>query len=404
MRVAYFVSGFPTLSETFIANQIIDFKRRGFEIHIFARYKTGINGIHQAVLKEGLLDHITYINDIPPAKERKKRIQLLLTGLLFYFNLRNLKLVLRFALWGKRYNLSVYHLIPYLDKPDFDILNVHFGENSVYVAQLRELGMFGKAIFLSTFHGFGLAPVYNNGKTYASLFRQVDLIFINSQYARKKLMSFKCPEQKIRVLPVGLDVDFFKEEVGRSQIKTIIRIIFVGRLIPLKAPDLVVEISRLLKEREKIGFEVLIIGEGDMYSCLQEKICRYDLTDNVKLLGARTDEEIRCYMEGSDIFLFPGREYEEMAETQGLVIQEAQAMKLPVIVSDAGGMAEGLLPEKSGYVVPSENLLLFAEAIERLGSDHQLRKKMGEAGRKFVMANYSIELINNRLIDFISCR
>ena len=124
------------------------------------------------------------------------------------------------------------------------------------------------------------------------------------------------------------------------------------------------------------------------------------MEDCVIFYGALTQQAIKHRYEEADVFILPGRFEAETgrAETQGLVIQEAQAMELPVVVSDAGGMKYGLLPNKSGYVVEEENLEGFVEAVERLINNPNLKAGLGSEGRKFVSKNYDTHILTDRLI------
>ena len=84
----------------------------------------------------------------------------------------------------------------------------------------------------------------------------------------------------------------------------------------------------------------------------------------------------------SDLFVFPGiHDKHGRAETQGLVLQEAQAMELPVIVSDVGGMKYGMINDITGFVVEEKNIAGFVDKIELLIADKELRKEMGKQGR-----------------------
>jgi colanic acid/amylovoran biosynthesis glycosyltransferase len=97
--------------------------------------------------------------------------------------------------------------------------------------------------------------------------------------------------------------------------------------------------------------------------------------------------------------VFPGITINGRAENQGLVIQEAQALELPVLVSDAGGMAEGVLEGITGYVLPQKDVEAFVDKIEYLATNPSIRKRMGSAGRKFVEDNYDSQLLAEKLID-----
>jgi colanic acid/amylovoran biosynthesis glycosyltransferase len=80
-------------------------------------------------------------------------------------------------------------------------------------------------------------------------------------------------------------------------------------------------------------------------------------------------------------------------EGQGLVLQEAQALGLPVVSTLHNGIPEGVLNGKSGFLVPEKNSKSLAERIIALLQDKELRQKMGETGRQFVREKYDIPVI-----------
>src|SRR5690606_20694081 len=99
------------------------------------------------------------------------------------------------------------------------------------------------------------------------------------------------------------------------------------------------------------------------------------------------------------IFLFPGIHDPDSGrcETQGLVVQEAQAMEIPVIVSDVGGIKYGMIDGVTGFVVREGDVEGFVRKIKQLVFDPGLRNKMGRAGRMFVVERYDNRVLGKKL-------
>ena len=72
-------------------------------------------------------------------------------------------------------------------------------------------------------------------------------------------------------------------------------------------------------------------------------------------------------------------------------------MQLPVIISDAGGMKYGIMEGETGFVIKEKDLNAFADKIEYLLKNPDLREKLGEKGREFVVENYDTKVLGNRL-------
>lgn len=367
----------------------------GHLVHIYSKTRPTTNLVHQSVLDNGLLERTFYSGEFP--KTRFKKISKLATKLLLNSLNKNTAVLLK-SLFGNKSQLSIYDFIPFLGKPQYDIIHAHFGVNGNLVTQLRKLGLFKKAKFITTFHGYDLNEAFFKSNFYTELFKDCNIYTVNSLFSKKKLIKLGVEEKKITLLPVGLDINKFIEE--KKSLNAInLNLVFIGRLIEFKAPDLVIEIAEILKQRNNFLFSIQIVGHGDLQPILKEMIKAKKLEDQVILLGPRTQEEIISIFNDADIFLYPGITFQNRAENQGLVIQEAQAMQLPVIISDAGGMKEGIINGTTGFVVKENDLNGFVEKIELLANDKRLRDKMGAAGRKFVADNFDIQKLNEKLLQ-----
>jgi len=395
MKIAFFVTEFPALSETFIINQIIGLKNTGHTVHIYSQVPPSTKMIHQSVLDSNLFDSTSYLNVIPFS--RAKKIRKLLRLLLLNVNNRNNLLIFK-NIFKKESNLSVYNLIPFLDhKTDYDVVHAHFGVNGNFVLGLRKLGMFKRAKFTTSFHGYDLNEAFSNRDIYNSLFEMCKSFTVNSQYSQGLLEKIGAPKNNICLIQVGVDLNKFNKINNIENVDKPIKLLFVGRLVKFKAPDRFVQICNLLKSKGLI-FSATIVGDGIMLDEIIKMVRDYNLETEITIAEAKTQEEIVDIMDNHDIFVYPGITYNNRAENQGLVIQEAQAMKLPVIISDAGGMQEGIQNNITGFVVKEDNLIGFVEKILLLENNRGLIRKMGEEGRKFVIKNYDIEKLNDKLI------
>ncbi|OEU66736.1 MAG: hypothetical protein BBJ57_09470 [Desulfobacterales bacterium PC51MH44] len=86
-------------------------------------------------------------------------------------------------------------------------------------------------------------------------------------------------------------------------------------------------------------------------------------------------------------------------EGQGLVLSEAQAMGLPVISTLVGGIPEGVLEGKSGFLVPERDVEALAERLQYLIEHLEVWPEMGRYGRNFMAKHYDIKKLNQRLVN-----
>lgn len=399
MKIAFVVSSFPTTTETFIVNQIVDLIDRGHEIQIFAFQRNESAILHQKILQYNLIEMTLYF------KERQvsilRRYFPFLQFILFnhkHVNFRKLLTNFNFRKYGFR-TITLRFFYKYwwiLTNGNFDIIHAHFGINGSYIANLKSRGFLNRTKLVTSFHGYDLNPSrlneYRNG--YKKLFLEGDLMTVNSPYMESLLKKIT-NKKNIRILPVGLDTNLFYRR--KNSCNEPFRILFVGRLIELKAPHQVLEIYRALLGKGYNNIVLSIIGEGNLKNDLTQ-IIEKDQLRNVHLLGALTQEEIIKQMELAHVFLFPGiYDSSGRAETQGLVIQEAQSMELPVVISDVGGIKYGIIDGETGFVVKERDIEGFAAKLELLIKNEEKRIDMGKEGRKFVVQRYDSGVLGNIL-------
>jgi glycosyltransferase involved in cell wall biosynthesis len=149
---------------------------------------------------------------------------------------------------------------------------------------------------------------------------------------------------------------------------------FVGRLDPMKGADLLVRAVSLLVQRSK-RYLLLVAGEGPQQKSLERLAQRLGISNRVRFLGFC--QNIPEVMAAFDIGAAPSR-YEPF----GIVCLELMRMKVPVISSGAGGMAEYITDERTGLLLKENTPEEICRRVERLVNDRQLRLNIIEAGYK----------------------
>lgn len=399
-KVAVVVGSFPSVSETFVINQIIDLIDRGYDVSVFAYSKNSLKVIHEKILDYKLLERTYY----PDNMNLSKYLRYLD---FFKFLLLNRNKI-NFARLLKAFNFfkpgrKVFALTTYtkhkwiLDKSPFDIIHVHFGTVAVNIVEMRKKGYLANTGFITSFHGVDISPelLAHQPLLYKDLFKEVDLMTVNSEYTRLLLKKVSSSE-KVKILPVGLNSSYFKKTENFSGSKFIA--LFVGRLIELKGPQVALNVIHELVKKGVKNIELKIVGDGEFRNKLESYIECNHLQENVKLLGTVSQERVKQLMEKSHILLLPGiYDKNGRAETQGLVIQEAQSMELPVIISDVGGMKYGMIDGETGFVVKENDIDAFATKIKFLMNNEDKRREMGKKGRAFVVKNYDSKVLGDKL-------
>jgi colanic acid/amylovoran biosynthesis glycosyltransferase len=406
MKIAIVVDNFPTVSETWVVNHICSLIDEGFDVTILAFSKGNTVSVHESILNYNLLDKTIYFQYCNPdfANRFKLIAKLVFSNLIslnFYTILQCLNI---FKSLKSVFNLSNFYLSQWFILNSFDVIHAHYGHNGAFVSNLKSKKILKKKTkILTSFHGYDLWPseIVKLRKTYEILKDNCDALLVNSEYSKQLLINIIGENSKMVILPVSTNTDFFKRK-SNSIKKSFFNIVFCGRLVEVKGPELCLDILKLFIERNPSNnIKLTFVGDGELREKLIEKINILNLKEKVVLVGAKTPLEVLDIYNNSDLFLLPGihEEKTQIAETQGVVIQEAQSCELPVLVSNIGGMKYGLINGMTGFTVEEKNVNSFVEKLEFLFYNENERLQMGKSGRSFVVANFDSNVIKKRLLN-----
>ena len=141
----------------------------------------------------------------------------------------------------------------------------------------------------------------------------------------------------------AIDPARFSLRRNRAAVRPI-KAIFIGRLVPYKGPDMLIEAAAPLAREGAL--ELDLIGDGPMMGELKELVARLGAGQNIRLRGWVRHDQVQQWLCQSDVFAFPS-----VREFGGAVALEAMAVGVPPIVLDYGGPAELVTP-RTGFLVP----------------------------------------------------
>jgi len=179
-------------------------------------------------------------------------------------------------------------------------------------------------------------------------------IIATSQVEFRDCKKYGIPENKIKLIPLS----FSPPDISKSEERTIkkTRLIFVGRIVPLKNLDILLEAVKIVK-KDIPEIEFIIVGEeisGRLYGDtgykqkLESLIDVLEIKENIKFVGWKTDKELWDVYQNSDLFLFAST-YENF----GLPLLEAAHFGLPLVSTDVG-VAKDLIDENKGGSIISK--------------------------------------------------
>ena len=234
-----------------------------------------------------------------------------------------------------------------------------------------------------------------------ALCRGVDAVVALCEGIRRDLVSRGIPEDRITVIPNGVDTRKFAPR-GRDEaladrygLRGKIVIAYVGKLFRFEGVRLLLEaLSRLIGEDDRI--RGLVIGYGEAEADLQAQHERLGLEGKVVLGGPVAPADIPALYGLADVLCYP-RERRRITElTTPLKPLEAMSMAKPVVVSDVGGLRELVHDQSTGLFFRAGDADDLARVLGQLCRDGELRRRLGERGRAEMIRHRSWSTITQR--------
>jgi glycosyltransferase involved in cell wall biosynthesis len=241
--------------------------------------------------------------------------------------------------------------------------------------------------------------------------RQCDVVVATSNRIKAELLAIepRTPARRILVKPNAINTEHFPAVDRRARrAGQPVVLVTLCRLEPKKGLMYLVEAMRALRERG-LDLKWVAIGGVDTSdssreyaAALERRIAQLNLTDVVRLAGKQGEKAINAAFAEADIFVAPFVETDS-GDKDGVptALLEAMASALPVIVTDAGSIAEVISDRRNGLMVPQRDTSALADAIARLASDGGLRHDLGAAGLATVRERFSVQVCEDVLHDRI---
>ena len=218
--------------------------------------------------------------------------------------------------------------------------------------------------------------------------KELSRIIVSSNYMKDLLVQNKIPSGKIRILPCftqihDLDAPAFPPNQNI--------ILYVGLIHIIKGVDKLIAALKYVEN----DFRAIIIGEGDYLAQYKNLATELGLEKKIQFIGWVPNEELRSYYRQASVLAMPSW----WAEAFGIVGIEAMANARPVVAFRTGGIPDWLDDGETGYLVERGDIKGLAEKISLLLDNKELARRMGENGRKKVLAKYQLDTHLNTLLE-----
>jgi glycosyltransferase involved in cell wall biosynthesis len=173
-------------------------------------------------------------------------------------------------------------------------------------------------------------------------------------------------------------------------------LLFVGRLVPEKGVDDLVDAVRLLAETlPTVG--AVVVGDGPARGALEQRARELGVASRVRFLGWGSQQDVQRELQLADIFVGPSRRAPDgTQEAQGVVFAEAMLAGLPVIATAVGGIGDAIQHESTGLIVAPGSPAEIAAAVRRLAMDPGLARRLASSARAFAERELTREVAARR--------
>lgn len=370
------VSSFPKLSESFIVSKFLGLLEGRWDVHLVC-----------GVSEEAQFRHFPNLKNHPQARRRIKvawpHRPRWLAGLLMPFAFlhclwSNPRGTWRYLRQGaRRFGFGVlprFYLDAHIVALSPDLVHFEFGGLAVDRMHLKQ---FLPARTVVSFRGHDLHFVgLEDPGHYLEVWGNVDGVHCLGGALWDRARQRGCPASVPHALIApAVDCEYFSAPPRQRLDPTgndanPLRLLMVGRLVWSKGYEYALQALGILREKA-VSFECRVIGGGKSLDAAE--FCRHQmgLECQVRFLGDQSREVVREQMTWADVFL-------HAAVEEGFcnAVIEAQAMGLPVVCSDAGGLDENVVDGETGFVVRRRNALALAEKLAVLSRDAVLRQKI----------------------------
>lgn len=236
----------------------------------------------------------------------------------------------------------------------------------------------------------GLLPALNSVRRslFARTLSAADRVVVVNEET-KDIYSAFVPEDRIEVVPLGVDLDFFTYSDDREPKK----IVAVGYLTERKGFDVLLDaMSEVLAEDPES--ELHILGDGPLREELKSQAVMLGIDDAVTFHGRVSQPTVREYFQTARVFVHPSR-----SESFSPVRLEAMAAGCPIVATDIVGAGEMIRDGTDGFVVPAEEADSLGEAILRVLRDDRLAEQMGENARRRTEDKYDWRDIGSAYLE-----
>ena len=396
--VAYLVSRFPKLTETFVLYEVLGMKDLGVDIELFPLRRERTNVMHAEAAAVVRAAHFTPL--LLSWRIVWAHLFFLLTQPRNY--LSTLATLLHANLGSRRYLFGALAYFPKsallaraMQRRGVEHVHAHFASHPAAIAYIihRLTGI----PFSFTAHGSDLHRDRHMLREKVAAAKYVVTI---SQYNREVIRQH-CGDDclgKIRVIHCGVDIEKFQPTGCETEFDRgtgPFKVVCTGTLHEVKGQRYLLDAVCILRE-QYVKIECHLIGDGQDRQALRKQACELGVADQVIFHGRLPQHEVVEHLRAADVIAAPsvptacGRR-----EGIPVALMEAMSCGLPAGASDLSGIPELVEDDTTGLLTAPRDAGSIAGALARLYHDRELRRRLGMQARRKVEDEFNLA-VNTR--------
>jgi glycosyltransferase involved in cell wall biosynthesis len=386
LHIGYVTSRFPKLTETFILYEVLGLERAGARVELYPLVRERTDAVHAEARPVVDAAHFLPFLSGPILRsqlrflrrEPRRYLSTLLAVVRGTWRNPN------FLVGGIGTFPKVVHMAGRLRAAGVTHVHCHFATHSALAGFVirRLIGI----PFSFTAQG---SDLHVDRTMLCEKVQEAAFVVAISDYNRDLIVE-ECGDgvrDKVRVIHSGIDTAFFRPASGGRRDGRF-SILCVGTLHEVKGQRYLLEACRRLADA---GIEATcrLVGEGPDREDLERRATALGLGERVVFLGARPRDEVVELIRTADVLVTPSVPTKE-GKREGIpvVLMEALATGVPVVASRLSGIPELVEGGRVGLLVPPRDAAALADALRLLHDRPELRTRLGEAGRRKVVAEF----------------
>ena len=392
LKVAYIMSRFPKLTETFILYEMIAVERQGVQVEVYPLLRERTEVTHPEAESFVRSANFQPFISLPIIRanlhflRRKPRVYLKTIWTLLGAN------------WGSfRFLTGVLGIFPksvlfayQMERENINHIHAHFASHPAAAGFVihRLVGI----SYSFTAHG---SDLHRDRHMLCEKAAAATFVVAISNYNKEMIVS-ECQgnyRDKVKVIHCGVDTGVFQIRSAETPYEKgghPFMILCVGTLHEVKGQAYLIEACCKLQERG-VDFACHFVGDGPDKLALTALAAQAGLSEQVHFHGPQKQERIAQLLQEADVLVAPSVPTRDgRREGIPVVLIEAMSSGVPVVASDLSGIPELVLDGRTGLLVPPKDVVALAAALERYYRDPVLRKRLSLTGREKVVDQFDL--------------